>query len=131
MGLLPGRGQLPPFLIRRLAWWAEGQFRRSKVLPEGGTLQDAFDSFKRTFGKPHPEDREDVEAPEALLYLYGWFWEMAQGRPFGPEGILLPIPCTEIAAWCQLGGVRLHPWELTAIRALDTAFLKVAAEKGV
>lgn len=81
-------------------------------------------------GKPHPEDREWITPPSSLLYIYGWFWECAQGRPLGPEGVSMPIPSTEILAWATLNGLLPHAWELQAMRALDGCFLRVSAEKG-
>ncbi len=131
LALRHGRRQLPPFLIKRLVWWAEHEFRKLKPLPEGGTLGDAFASYRRQVGRPHPEDKEHIRAPETLIYLWENFWEIAQGRPLGPEGIQLPIPHTEIRAWAELREITLASWELTAIRALDSTYLKVAAEKGV
>ena len=101
------------------------------MLPEGGTLGDACALYRRQAGKPHPEDKEHVTPPEDLLYLWSWFWEVAQGRPIGPEGIQLPIPATELRAWSELAGITLLAWELTALRALDGAYLRISAEKGV
>lgn len=129
--MVPAGRQLPPFLVKRLLWWSEHEFRKLKVLPEGGTLGDAFVSYRRQAGKPHPEDRDHVTAPEDLLYLWGWFWELAQGRPIGPEGMQMPIPSIEIRAWAELAEVRLYGWELMALRALDGTYLRVAAEKGI
>lgn len=120
--------QLPPF-VSRLVAWAETQFRRLKPLPDGGTLGDAFVSYRKETGKAHPEDRDYIEPPVTMLYLYSWFWEIGQGRPCGPEGTALPIPPSELLAWATLGGHTLTEWELQSIRALDGAFLKVAAEK--
>ena len=85
--------------------------------------------YRRQTGKPHPEDREHVTPPTALLYLWDWFWEVAQGRPVGPEGIQMPIPPSEVYAWAQLGGHQLRAWELKALRGLDNAYLRVAAER--
>ncbi len=102
-----------------------------KPLPEGGTLADAFVSYRRQTGKPHPEDRDYVTPPQELGYLYAWFWEAAQGRPFGPEGMMLPIPSVEWRAWADLADVRLADWELTTLRALDATFLRVSSDKGI
>lgn len=129
MAVRAGRRQLPPFLVRRLVWWAECEFRKLKPLPEGGTLGDAFTAYRKATGKSHPEEKPHVTAPSALLYLWNWSWELAQGRPVGPEGISLPIPNTEIRAWTELTGYRLEPWELAAIRGLDSTYLRIAAEK--
>lgn len=101
------------------------------MLPEGGTLGDAFQSYRRQTGKQHPEDKSHVTAPTELLYLWSWYWELAQGRPIGPEGVQLPVPSSEIAAWAGLAGVRLADWELMAVRALDAAYLRVSTEKGI
>lgn len=92
-------------------------------------MADAFEQYRKETGKRHPEDRETVSPPDGLTYLYDWFWEVAQGRPFGPEGTLLPIPSAEINAWAQLGGHRLEAWEVTGLRALDAAYLTIAGEK--
>ncbi len=122
--------QLSPFLIKRLVWWCEGEFRKLKPLPEGGTLGDAFAQFRQQTGKPHPQDIEQIEPPDALLYLWDWFWELAQGRTFGPEGVQMPISNLELLAWSSLIGVRLQRWELIALRAIDGAYLRISAEKG-
>lgn len=37
------------------------------------------------------------------------------------------IPLAEIEAWCRINRVQLTPWELSAIRAMDSAVLAVWA----
>lgn len=128
---MPAGRQLPPFLIRRLVWWAEHELRKLKQLPEGGTLGDSFASFRRQTGKPHPEDREHITPPVELLYLWEWFWQLNQGRPVGPEGVQLPLPNGELHAWSNLSGIRLEKFELAALRALDAAYMKSSAEKTI
>lgn len=41
---------------------------------------------------------------------------------------LCPITHAEIDAWSRLYRVRLDPWEVDAIRALDDAFLETHSE---
>lgn len=55
---------------------------------------------------------------------------MAQGRTLGPEGMQLPLSNLELLAWSTLREVRLQGWELTALRAIDSAYLRISAEKG-
>lgn len=40
-----------------------------------------------------------------------------------------PIGSASVIAWQQLHGVRLTPWELSAIEQLDAAFMQHAAEQ--
>lgn len=110
-------------------WWAEWQFRLGKRLPEGGTLRDAFAAYRKQFRTAHPEDRAPTHPPRAIFHLWAWYQEIAQGRPVGGMGVLLPIPAMEIAAWAALRRVALEDWELDCIRALDAAFLRVMAEE--
>jgi len=53
----------------------------------------------------------------------GVFWEMSRCRPQGYAGGL-PISHGEIMAWQSLYGIRLSPWELDVIKALDAAYLE-------
>ena len=40
-----------------------------------------------------------------------------------------PIVLTDVQAWCQLQGVRLTPWELDTLTAIDGAALRAANSK--
>lgn len=92
--------------------------------PEGGTLRDAFASFKKQMGRPHPEDRAPTDPPVTLLYLWQWFHQLSSSRPLGGMGTPMPIPQSEIDAWCRLHDVKLAHWELDALSALDGLFLR-------
>lgn len=95
--------------------------------PDGATLAEHFAAFERHTGKKHPESIGPTCPPE-VLYILEWFWEMCAGRPVTMGGYL-PLPSMEIAAWCALNRVSLHPWELKALRQLDNAFLRVANKR--
>ena len=61
--------------------------------------------------------------PEGLEYLWAWFLELSfTGRAY-LSGTPLPLSNGEIWAWCQLNRAALEPWELRAVRLLDTAWL--------
>jgi hypothetical protein len=103
---------------------------RQKPQPDGSTLAEAFESFRRQTGKRHPQDKpSEIKCPEHVMYLYRWFMELAHGRPVGGMGVMMPIPSSEILAWSQLSGNRLEDWEITTIRALDAAYLRIMSEK--
>lgn len=53
-----------------------------------------------------------------------WFLELNAARTgtgFGAN----PLSFTEIFSWSALTRVRLRPWEVAALRRLDTEFLNV------
>ena len=114
-------------LIPRLLWAAEHDFRRRKPTADGSTLAENFASYERQTGKRHPED-ERIQIPDDGAYLLEWFYELGQGRPVCEVGYL-PIPASEIAAWCALREIHLRPWELDVIRALDRLLLTELARK--
>ena len=78
--------------------------------------------------KRHPQDIETDPPHPAIRYLWVWFHELTRGRPIAGTGHYLPIPSAEILAWQTLAKVELQDWELTVIRRLDSAFLKIMAE---
>jgi hypothetical protein len=101
-----------------------------KPLPDGaGTQRDALLSIQRQTGQHQKELDPPAPPPQVLLYLWEWFWQMSQGRRVGGMGSVLPIPPSEIMAWCHLTGIRLSRWEYSVIMALDAAFLRVSAER--
>lgn len=64
-----------------------------------------------------------VKLSDALEALWASFLELSfSGRSY-IEGGPLPLSSTEILSWCQLNQLTLQPWELRAIRLLDTAWL--------
>jgi len=56
--------------------------------------------------------------PDLAQHVWQYFVELDNGRQGGFAGGQ-PLSYSDISAWCALSGVRLLPWELTAIRAMD------------
>ena len=75
----------------------------------------------------HPDDVLPTP-PRALDYLWTWFREISAGRPYSSGGQPLPVPSVEIDAWSRLARVQLEPWQVSALREIDCAFLRVMAE---
>lgn len=60
--------------------------------------------------------------PDAIRYLWDAFGRMRRGsggNGYGPN----PLAWVEIQAFVHLGGVRLAPWEVSIIEALDDCWL--------
>ncbi len=56
--------------------------------------------------------------PRAAAYLWGWFLELNAARAG-----TVPISYRELEAWSRLSGLSLSPWEVKALKALDTNWL--------
>ncbi len=92
--------------------------------PHGGTVADAFAAYERAAGRPHPERPKAEPYPEGAEHLLAWFHDLQAGRPVSPAGVL-PLPHAELAAYFTLIGVQPREWELTALRAMDSAYLEI------
>lgn len=70
--------------------------------------------------------QEGPPLPADLRYLWSAFSQLHRTRQAGMS--LCPITHAEIDAWSRLYRVRLDPWEVDALRALDDAFLETHSE---
>ena len=96
-------------------------------LEDGTTLRGHLEQLEEATGKPC-ERLQNAAPPPAGERVWGWFWDLSDGRPnngFG-EGA---IPYQEIQAWKSVTGERPEPWEIKAIRAMDGAFLLCCQEQ--
>lgn len=69
------------------------------------------------------------DLPDAAAHVWGWFGEIQMGEPagFGPSG----VSWATLAAWRDLTGTLLAPWECRAIVALGSCYANVMAEETV
>lgn len=72
-------------------------------------------------GKPVP-DWEPPEPPPELAHIWTWFCELDAGRHYHPDGRPEQISYQDIAAWAQLTGREVGPFELHLLRRLDHVF---------
>lgn len=106
-------------------WWAEHGFERGRPARDGSVVGQHFAAYLRATGKRHADDTDPaVPMPDAVGYLMRWFIELGHGRP-SSNGVLLPIPSAEIAAWARLGHVEVEDWELDTLRLLDAAYVRI------
>lgn len=75
-----------------------------------------------------PEELEPQGRPDALLYLWEWFYELSNGRQYGEFGPM-PLSFTEIKAWADLSKAEPDAWEVKVIKQLDRLFLTEALKK--
>lgn len=67
-----------------------------------------------------------VHVPSAASELWAVFLELGNCRPSGFGG-MSAVPQTEIQAWQANHGVRLTPWELETLAAMDRAAINAHA----
>ena len=94
--------------------WAREEFRLSKTDKNGTSRRAHLESAG-------VEDPNPKTFPEAMAHVWGWFLELASGRTCGMGAN--PITWEGMAAWSALTGARPAPWEVRAIRELDSAYL--------
>ena len=76
-------------------------------------------------GKSAPSISVSIQARHVLQ----WFMDLHSSR--GNNGFgYNPITYTDIAHWASLIGADPQPWEVRAIRLMDSAFLEEAAKHG-
>lgn len=62
--------------------------------------------------------------PECALHIWAWFADIRNSY----DGSV-PVPPSEVEAWCRLTGNTLLPWEYRAIRQLDKELMSIRAEE--
>lgn len=91
----------------------------------GATLSEHYAVLEKKGRKVRPKG---PTLPSDAAYLWNHFVLLHSARTaggFGPN----PITYPEIDAYNRLTGAGLDGWEVSAIRALDDAYLAAAAEK--
>ncbi|MGB0963279.1 MAG: phage tail assembly chaperone [Mycobacterium sp.] len=61
------------------------------------------------------------EAPQDLLYLLLWFYQIRRGRGWSHDGNPLPLSWADLRAWADMMGHELTPQEASALFDLDRA----------
>ncbi|MBX3634050.1 MAG: hypothetical protein KF683_01405 [Rubrivivax sp.] len=91
--------------------------------PDGSTLLQHLQRAAELTGQPDPRLQRRV--PPAGAALWDAFCELAAARPAAMGAGAVPM--TEVLAWQQLHGVRLTPWEVGTLLAMDRAALAAIA----
>ena len=67
------------------------------------------------------------EPPPGTAYLFVWFDDLSHGRQQAMASLNY-LPWTELAAYAALIGVRFTPFERSALRLIDNAFVAVLSK---
>lgn len=87
--------------------------RGRKQLSKVKTEQQLAEMFK---------ELEPIKAERGTEWLVGVFNELSSARGYGLNGPLA-ITHQEIKAYCDLMDLDLTPWDVSVIRAMDTAYI--------
>lgn len=124
-----GEGPVKFFLalIDGLVAHAEHAFAYNLPRADGTTLQAHLEAAWTVTGKQPPGLADVPELPIGALSVWSWFLELSAARRSSGFGIS-PIVWADVAAFFSLKGTRPRLWEIAALRALDNAFIRAAAE---
>jgi hypothetical protein len=66
-------------------------------------------------------EADTPQVPDALLYLWEWFCEIASRRTSGGMAVN-PITFVDVYAWAALTRCHPEPWEVRVLLRLDDTF---------
>lgn len=132
-GVSGGRAVFYQALRSDLIAHAERVFALGVEDKDGHTLRETLEGLLKRARTPERraeiEDQLAVpEMPVALAYLWSAFQRIRSrrgGNGFGPS----PITWADIDAYVRLSGVRLAPWEVEIVEALDDVWLREMATR--
>jgi hypothetical protein len=87
----------------------------------GGSLRENLISIWDQTGVK-PEELKDVECPDSIKYVWGYFIELHNSRGTGAMAPN-PISYQDILAWVQLTDKELTPFEIDCLTSLDSLWL--------
>ena len=99
--------------------------RLAAIQPDGSTLRDHLQAAAAAGAPLDPLLQRRLSAPCAALWSV--FIELDAARPVGMQRGA--VPHSEVAAWQQLAGVRLTPWEVDTLLAMDRAAIAAANKR--
>jgi hypothetical protein len=88
--------------------------------PDGAPLAQHLLAAQRATGRA--DERLLARPPAAGAWLWGVFLQLHHARGAGGMGPA-PITLPDLQAWQQVYGVRLAPWEVETLQAMDHAAL--------
>lgn len=102
--------------------YAAHERRMVEPLKDGHTLRQHLKAAAAQRSRRAIADLAGPELPADCAYVWTWFLELHRARGsngFGPEA----IGYRDIEAWAWLKGLRLAPFELDSLVALDQLWL--------
>ena len=105
-----------------MADFAQAEFALSARQEDGASLRDHLLSAYDQTGVLDPQIAEAPPLPPATGYLWAHWRSLDGERHYTDHGLPQRLRSLDIGAWAALRRVRLDPWELDAILALERAF---------
>lgn len=104
--------------------FAEVQFALSAVQADGATLKQHLDMVARQTGEMPEELKlaEQAPCPDGLAHVWMMFLDLHRARSSNGFGAN-PISYSEMFAWSSMNGLAVTPYEIGALRQLDSAWM--------
>lgn len=109
-----------------LSAYAKHAFWLSKTDKKGVSNRDHLLQVRKVTGRA-PSDLHGPPMPERLKHIWEMFLELHGGRSYNSGGPN-PLSWSDLHAWASLTNTDLKPWEVHAIKALDSAWLRTVGE---
>lgn len=106
---------------------AQAQFTLARQLPDGHTEREHLLAMERATGIPAPELHLPV-LPAGCKQLWDTFIELHNARGGTGMGGPLPIGWRDLQGWQDVRRVRLTPWEVDTLMAMDSVAVKTLSE---
>lgn len=109
---------------RQMAWWNATPKRKKKAGKHAAEREVAMPT-RAARAKEQGDDLYFPPLPAEVSYLLGYLQSMGY-----VERTMAGTQCLshqEMAAWCQLHGVALWPWEVSVLRAMSNEFAQELA----
>lgn len=103
--------------------FGSAQFLLDCAEPDGHTKRAHLLSGWKQTGI-QPDELKVTEPPEGAAVVWNYYNALATRRTYGQAGPQ-PITWEAMHAWQSVSQLRLRPWELRAVLALDDAFIGV------
>lgn len=114
-------------LIEELYEFAKSEFGLDQPVdpkdPKSGTKREHLEAVAQQLGRLPDALANAPSLPAGGEFVWSVFNELHPCRSLGMAGPQ-PISFVELDAWQRVTGIRLRPFELQAIRAIDFAFLE-------
>jgi hypothetical protein len=122
-----GRGEFFAESLEQLCEYAREEFRLSASGADGTSLRETLLTVERMTGTMPDEGINHAEFPDHIGYLWGWFLSLnaSRGGGMGPS----PITYLEMQAYFSLMRITPSPFDIDALRRLDSIALQSATTK--
>lgn len=103
--------------------YSKCQFELSKQQKDGSTLKDHLMMAYKASGIMPQQLADAPNLPELAAHVWEYFLQLHIER--GSSGMShRAITSTGIKDWCEISRIKLEPWELRAIRAIDNEWMR-------